>query len=234
MSNAAKNSKIKLLFIKHDTDHRLLEIDSKALRLSLWIVPLFTFLFVISIGILSVKFYQKVSNIKETSSLSVQELKEQNDMLLSENKNFKEQVNELSTKLQTPSEGSNPLQLFATTKGFKDLVSQNLVSVENLSYAIKNGTLEMKFELHNQSSNERMMGSFFVFIYGQGQILLFPNLADVSAEINFSQGESFNIGRFKNVIFQTPLNATQGKIRSRIIAFNRTGDLLLNKFFDLE
>jgi hypothetical protein len=234
MINLARASKIKLLFIKHDTDHRLIEVDSKALILSLWIIPIFTSLFILSLGILSIKFYQKVSNIKETSNLSVLELKEQNDGLLAENRNYKDQIVELSTKLQVPNDGLNPLQLFATTKGFKDLVSQNLVSVENLSYAIKNNVLEMKFELHNQSNNERMMGNFFVFIYAQSQILLFPNLSDVSSEINFAQGESYNIGRFKNVIFQTPLNSAQGKIKSRIIAFNRTGDLLLNKFIDLE
>lgn len=232
MTTISEN-KIKLICISNNTEHRLITFNAKALKISLWIVPIVSFFFILLFAFMTLKFYRQSGSIKHYQNSQIENINQQNEALQKQVQILNTQINDLNKKLTTPAESSNPLLLFNSTAGFKDLSDQAQVAVQNLSYSIKSNNLEVKFELHNQSGTDRMVGYFFVLTYAPGQLLFFPQIPMNTTEINFSLGETFNIGRFKNVIYQTPITAT-GKLKLKIIAFNRTGDLLLNQKFDLE
>lgn len=234
MNNSKKN--VKLMFIEGNTEHRILRINPQILKFAAWLVPIGTVTLLIIFGALSLFLYNKISNIQFSSTVHDKNLAEQlvsNEKIIEDLNN---QIQVLNNKILTPAENAGSLQLFTTTQGFKDLSSQTLVNVENFNFSIIANALDIKFELHNQSGLERITGYFFVLTYTPEQLIFYPTFNTIQTELNFSQGETFNIGRFKNVIFNLPLSpsAQKGKIQMRIVAFSRTGDLLLNKSFEIK
>jgi len=236
MNPADRKQNVKLMFVHNGTEHRLLQLNPTILKLAAWAVPFISVLILSIFIVLSYILYQKLSNIKSDNSRQSETLLTQNNAYQEQVEDMNKQILELNEKLTAPADNASSLQLFVTTKGHKDLTAQTLINIENLSFSVQGNKLNLKFELQNQSGSERMTGYFFVLTYTAGQLIFYPPLAQVSTELNFSQGETFNIGRFKNVIFNTPLlpGTQDQKIKIKIVAFSRAGDLLINKSFDLQ
>lgn len=232
---ASKNL-LKLMFIEGNTEHKILKINPKILKLAAWSVPLGTLILLLVFASLSFVLYNKIHSIESSTYLQSQNINEQTDNYNKTIIDLKKQIEELNEKILTPADNANSLQFFVTTKGFKDLSAQTLVNIENFQFSVQANTLDIKFELHNQSGAERTSGYFFVLTYTPDQLIFYPSLNQVQTELNFTQGETFNIGRFKNVIFKLPLpiNILPNKTRIKIIVFNRSGDLLFNKGFDIQ
>ena len=224
------------MFVEGNTEHKILRINPKILKFAAWSIPVSTFLLLIIFATLSVVLYKKINNIQSSTSEQSQNNVEQSSMYLKNIQDLQTQIETLNQKLLTPADNASSLQMFVTTKGFKDLSSQTLVNIENFQFSIQANNLDIKFELHNQSGSERTTGYFFVLTYTPEQLIFYPAIEQVQTELNFTQGETFNIGRFKNVIFKLPLpaNVPANKIKMKIIVFNRTGDLLFNKGFEIQ
>jgi hypothetical protein len=229
-------SLLKLMFVEGNTEHKILKINPNILKFAAWSVPLGTLLLLVIFISLSIILYNKINNIQDSSSVQSQTITEQINNYKKTILDLESQVTSLNEKLLTPADNASSLQFFLTTKGYKDLSAQTLVNVENFQFSVQANKLDIKFELHNQSGLERTTGYFFVLTYTPDQLIFYPTLAQVQTELNFSQGETFNIGRFKNVIFKLPLpaNVDPSKIKMKIIVFNRSGDLLYNKGFDIQ
>lgn len=227
---------IKLMLIEGNTEHRVLRINPQILKFAAWLVPFGTLSLLLLFGALSLFLYNKISNIEYSSSANDKNLATQITSYEKTIQDLNGQIQTLNEKILTPADEASSLQLFTTTKGYKDLSSQSLVNVENFNFSILANNLDIKFELHNQSGLDRITGYFFVLTYTPEQLIFYPRINLVQTELSFNQGETFNIGRFKNVIFKMPLTteAQKSKIQMRIVAFNRTGDLLLNKSFEIK
>lgn len=224
------------MFVEGNSEHKILRINSRILRLAAWSVPLGTVLLLITFITLSIVLYIKIHNIQDSTSVKSLNITEQTENYKKTISELESQLSLVNEKLLAPSDNASALQFFVTTKGFKDLSAQTLVNVENFQFSVQDSKLDIKFELHNQSGLERTTGYFFVLTYTPDHLIFHPTLSQVQTELNFSQGETFNIGRFKNVIFKLPLpsNIVPSKIRMKIIVFNRLGDLLFNKSFDIQ
>jgi hypothetical protein len=227
---------LKLMFVEGNSEHRILKINPRILKLAAWSIPFTTLVLLLTFASLSVILYKKINSIKVSTSEQSQTTVEQINDYKKNIEELQSEITNLNQKMLTPADNASSLQLFVTTKGFKDLTAQTLVNVENFQFSIQANTLDIKFELHNQSGLERTTGYFFVLTYTPDQLVFYPAIEQVQTELNFSQGETFNIGRFKNVIFKLPINnnLNPNQIKMKIVVFNRTGDLLFNKGFELQ
>lgn len=224
------------MFIEGNTEHKILKINPKILKFAAWSIPFTTLVLLLTFASLSIILYKKIHNIQISTSEQSQNIIEQTATYKKTIQDLQTEITTLNQKMLAPADNASSLQLFVTTKGFKDLTTQTLVNVENFQFSIQANTLDIKFELHNQSGLERTTGYFFVLTYTPEQLVFYPPIEQVQTELNFTQGETFNIGRFKNVIFKLPIsnNLAANKIKMKIIVFNRTGDLLFNKGFELQ
>lgn len=224
------------MFVDGNTEHKILRINPKILKFAAWSIPVSTFLLLIIFASLSVILYNKINSIKVSTSEQSQNNVEQTSVYQKNIEELKLEIETLNQKLLTPADNASSLQMFVTTKGFKDLTAQTIVNIENFQFSIQANTLDIKFELHNQSGLERTTGYFFVLTYTPEQLIFYPTIEQVQSELNFTQGETFNIGRFKNVLFKLPLpaNISANKMKMKIIVFNRTGDLLFVKGFEIQ
>ncbi|MDH4467547.1 MAG: hypothetical protein QE271_05765 [Bacteriovoracaceae bacterium] len=230
-----RDGSLKILLIKDGLEHRLMKFSKKSLFWSLIIFPGTAILAFVFISVASLYFWSRLENKNIDESAEVLSLKKQNVDLQNEIGSLKSSFSEINNKLLSPSKEQNPLSLFLTSQGFKNLTSENKVVVENLSYVpLDNNTFRIKFELHNQSGEEKTKGYFYTFTHAANQMYIYPNSVDLSrGQLAYNDGESFNIGRFKIIEFETKF-LKQGQVNLRIVIFSKTGDLLYNKILPLE
>jgi hypothetical protein len=233
MKQTTTDHHLKIALIGPDHSHNLVKINTRLLKYAAWTAPLFTTMLVILFAYLTMIFYKKSSSLKKEGSSQHQEIIQQNDSLKAQLTEQQEQLKNLEQKLIIPAEQNSELNFFATTKGQKDLTSQSQLLLQNLTFAVQDDNLEVKFELQNQSGAQRITGYFFLVTYDGSHVQFYPSIEATTTQYLFTQGESFNIGRFRNVILKTPLFRGVHHIKIRLIAFNKLGDLLHNKIFEL-
>lgn len=240
---------IKLLLVDNQSHHRILQVNSTLLKTVLWFVPLFLGTLMIALSVLTFNSYKRISNVKESSQDQLIKWQEEEKVLRQEVQGLEQQVQDLAQKLSLSAQqgtvtgsGGERKNLFPAgfvllgqAAGSQDLTAKSLVAVENFTFSLANQVLDIKFELHNQSGTDRTTGYFFVLLYIQGQLTIHPQIKLSAQPMAFSQGESFNIGRFRTVLVQTPLQAPpDSNMEARLVAFNRTGDLLMNQLITLK
>ncbi len=152
------------------------------------------------------------------------DLSEKLSRLESLNQEYLEKIS--TTKLESDA----LLPLFSPTLGFKDLTSQKILNVENISVSRANDRVNFDFNIvNNQSENSKISGFIFVLMKSGSQLYLYPErefLFD-NALSTFNQGETFTISRFRKVdgyFKDTNFQSNQGYFK--IFIFNRTGDLI--------
>jgi hypothetical protein len=230
-----RDHSVKVLIIKDGLEHRVVKFTKQKLWWSLLAVPGGILLLIVFLALFSIYSWFQ---LQEKSSIDVQEvaeLKKQNLFLQNEVGSLKNGLTEINNKLLIPTKEQNPLSLFITSQGFQNLTDENKVLVENLSYIpLDNNTYRIKFELHNQSGEEKSRGHFFVISHAGNQMFVYPNSINLSkGPLAFTDGEPFNVGRFKIIEFESKF-LKQGQVILRIIIFSRTGDLLYNKMLSLD
>ena len=230
-----RDHSLKILIIKDGLEHQVVKFTKSKLWCSLLVFPGLILFLMLSLATYSVYSWFKLKDQKSVESNEMVELKKQNFVLQNEVGSLKNSLTEINNKLLVPSKEQNPLSLFLTSQGFRNLTEENKVVVENLSYIpLDNNTYRIKFELHNQSGEEKTRGSFFAISHAGNQMFVYPNSINLSkGPLPFSDGEPFNVGRFKIIEFESKF-LKQGQVNLRIIIFNKTGDLLYNKMLPLD
>lgn len=209
---------------------RYLKINKKLLRLLLFLAPL---LLVVSLLFsLSTSLYMKnkLEAARSQEPAIITALKEKNGELARKAAALEEVNKELTRKVSAGSEQApaSALALFATPLGYQDFTEKEMAKLESMSANFKKDKIEFRFDLLNNLDTDERLAGYITVVQHAGNDLEFYPSYDLSLENNrldYSQGESFVVSRFRPVIaeFEKPDALT---VWYKVYIFDRSGNLL--------
>ena len=209
---------------------RYLKINKRLLRLLLFAIPMLlivSLLFSLSTSVYMKKTLDTARSQEPVIIASLKndkaELAKQVVTLSALNKNLTKKISAGSA--QTP---ASALALFVTPLGYQDFTEKEMVKLESMSANFKKDKVEFRFDLLNNLDNDEKLAGYITIVQFAGNAMEYYPAYDLSLENNrldYSQGESFVVSRFRPVIaeFSKPSSLTAWY---KIFIFDRSGNLL--------
>ena len=167
-----------------------------------------------------------------------EKLENENQQLKSDLSTAETNNQELRAKILTiggtPSEDSEAfrMNLIKLPQTFKDLTSQESLSLSRWQWDISDESYKISFQLNNERK-EKSRGFLFLIQYTHNTYEIFPkpNHPEVLFQRSYLEGDSFNIGFFKpvDIEFSKPQGAKA--VHYLVLAFSLDGDLIFEKTF---
>lgn len=212
---------------------KYIKINKVLVKSLLFIIPFMVILSVTSSLFTSFYMKRKLEVAQSSEPEKIKELKSEKDtleekILLLEKSNT-ELTNKISSGATSSGLAASQLALFNTPLGFEDLREKKLAKIDNFSNKLSNGKLTFKFDLMNNQEGDQKLSGFITIIQYHGLGLsLYPTIVlnQNGPVLQYSQGESFYVSRFRPVIaeFTVPQNTTS--VWYKIFIFSRTGNLI--------
>lgn len=179
---------------------------------------------------------RKLENVRSKEPEIIQQLKDQKLALANELASLKKTNITLTKKISgggkaATSSPLNIMALFTTPLGFEDKRADNLAKLENITSDQVNKNILFKFDLiNNKQDTSKLSGYVTIVQYHSEGITYYPayELNVDSPRLEYSQGESFTVSRFRPVIAE--FNKPNGNnVWYKIFIFSRTGNLIAFK-----
>lgn len=206
------------------------KVNKGVLKLLLITLPILIVLSVLISTGFSLYLKNRIESVRSEEPIVIQNLRAQIDELNKDVKKANTNTEELVKKIAkgSPNEINSALSLFAIPSGFTDSRSLNEAKIENFSIVKKSDTLQLRFDiLNNLSSSKKLSGFIHIIQYSKNAMHLYPNneFSPENNTIQYSQGESFNVARFRPVIADFP--APKGfSVWYKVYIFSITGELI--------
>lgn len=231
-----KTSFKKLALVVYNGNHapKYFEVSRNFLKFLLVSLPFITLASLA--GLLTLAFYFQEMNqiLKSQEPVIISKLEEKISSLEAQSSQLQLENQDLLERLASGDDINldeyDSLRFFRPTPGMENLISEALLTIDDIETNKSNENLELSFNITNQTAgNERLSGYLFVMLKRPDGILVYPSTRERAAsfQLNFNQGESFLTQRFRpveNIVF--PLGPNQTEALVQIIVFSRTGDLL--------
>jgi len=237
MSKTIQNPSKDLTLIVYNSPKppKYIKINKGLMRSLIIAIPILVITSIIFSIITSVYMKQKLETAKSHEPEVIIQLREETGILKSETEALKK-VNE--ALMQKISKGANVdaslsglLALFAAPIGFTDSRGLERTKIENMSNSVLGNKVIFKFDLlNNTGAGKRLSGYITIIQHHYSGLSVYPahDIKMDSPQLQYSEGESFVVSRFRPVIaeFPKPLGST---VWYKIFIYSRTGDLLAYK-----
>lgn len=139
----------------------------------------------------------------------------------------------LSNKLSSTPDSTAPSEIINLLNikkpyGMQNLISKNMVSVDNIQLKVVNNQTLLDFHILSSVQEKRISGHVFVYLLAKDQFMIYPTSSGNSLVegIKYTQGEAFSVTRLRptRATFAPPSSPTA---KFLIFIFSREGDLLL-------
>lgn len=132
-----------------------------------------------------------------------------------------------------PSVASSQVDVFSIIKrpiGFKNLIDQNLIKIDNIQLKPSSVGLNLNFDLINNANETKITGYALVIMRSNGQTFFYPSNSSYlpNMKIPYNIGEQFGFSRMRPVIANFK-NKPVGRAHFTILVFTRAGDMILEK-----
>ena len=214
---------------------KYIKLNKGLIKVLIFTIPLIVIVSIGSSLISSVYMKRKLENVRSKEPEIILQLKKEKEELAQEVKALKSTNITLTQKISAGGKGTvsplNLMAMFTTPLGFKDRRADNLAKLENINSDQVNKNILFKFDLiNNKQDTSKLSGYVTIVQYHADGISYYPSykLSVESPRLEYSQGESFTVSRFRPVIaeFAKP---NGNNVWYKIFIFSRTGNLLAYK-----
>jgi hypothetical protein len=214
---------------------KYIKLNKGLIKVLIFTIPLIVIVSIGSSLISSVYMKRKLENVRSKEPEIILQLKKEKEELAQEVKALKSTNITLTQKISAGGKGTvsplNLMAMFTTPLGFEDRRGDNLAKLENINSDQVNKNILFKFDLiNNKQDTSKLSGYVTIVQYHTDGISYYPSyeLSVESPRLEYSQGESFTVSRFRPVIaeFAKP---NGNNVWYKIFIFSRTGNLLAYK-----
>ncbi|MBL7665861.1 MAG: hypothetical protein JNM93_12065 [Bacteriovoracaceae bacterium] len=253
------NDEITLIVYESPEPPRFLKINKKVLKTVLFFAAMLILIMAITTIFLGsyIKQLQNRIDGKLPESEVVEKLKNENLALTTKFNQLQAIHNELTQQLEqnpttakaevvpepkVPTEqiqrentlpGPNEvLSLFKAIPGFKNLTTEKMAEIQRLNFRVKKDEIVFRFNLANIGTVKKLKGFIFVIQYSSKSLKFYPpiDLAAKNFKVDFTEGESFTVSRFRPTIINFDLPEEEKEVYYKVLLFSKEGHLILEEY----
>jgi hypothetical protein len=228
-----KKDWLNFVFFQKTKVPKFFRIRKNHLQLLITVVPLTSVIFLFTTLILLVSYEDLQRKFSAPGKAEINTESEEIDTLKGQVAELQTEIERAQKKLATPA-AALPLEellLYKPSIGRKDLRSEQLLAIENMSAGIEREQFTIKFNITNPNAEkgQRVAGHAFALLKTNLALKFYPSASwsdNKQFLLQYNLGESFSAMRLRP--FQINFDLTKGETvqQFKILFFNRQGDLI--------
>lgn len=223
------DNKINIIIDRTNNSPRFYQLNKRTLKFLFLGIPVTTIFIIICSYFFASYFKALYEDIKENEPVMVRKLKSEIEDLKKQNTALVDNESKLLEKIEKGSSftsvGIN--QLVQTPLGMDNKVGHKLCTIEDIE--IKDN--QLFFKIANQIE-DKLRGYFFLFHYHGNTVEVYPTGEFKDSQLNYRDGDSFLISRFKPMQIKFPKIYENSTFYS--VIFSNSGDLIFSQKIEVK